>query len=92
MRKTYIRRRITVCIAVVIPFMAIKTVMSSEEPYCEPPVVRAQAGDTMWSLGMEYCPEFRDDMGNVVHVIIGMNGTSQVQVGQMVILPWKEGK
>lgn len=92
MRKTYIRRRIVVCIAAILSIMAVNAVISQPEVVCEVPVVRAQAGDTMWSLGEKYCPDFSDDMGDVVHIIIDMNGTSQVQVGQMVVLPWKEGK
>lgn len=92
MRKVYIRRRITVCIAAILSIMAINAIVNEPEVQCEIPVVRAQSGDTMWDIAYKNCPKFRHRMDDVMSIVIKMNGKATVEVGQMVVLPWKSDK
>ena len=62
------------------------------EPTCVIPTVTVGEGDTLWGITREYCPDhFRT--GETVSEIIAMNnGIVNIHAGQVINLPFKEGK
>lgn len=55
---------------------------------CKIPVVTAQAGDDMWALAQQFCPD--TEIRKVIDKMIDLNGgTEQIMPGQVILLPTK---
>lgn len=55
---------------------------------CKIPVATAQAGDDMWKLAEQFCPD--TEIRKVIDKMIDLNnGTEQIMPGQVVLLPTK---
>jgi len=70
---------------------AYKTIITPE-PTCVVASVTAKQGDTLWGISEMYCPDhFRT--GETVSKIVAINGgIVSVHPGQVINLPFKEGK
>ena len=62
------------------------------EPTCVTTAVTAKEGDSLWGIAGKYCPDHLRT-GEVVAKIVAMNGgIVRVEVGQVINLPFKQGK
>jgi hypothetical protein len=83
--------------AVVATLMAIGVIkvahlVHQDPPTCAITAVAAKEGDTLWGIAEKYCPD-RSRTGETVTKIIAMNnGIVSIHAGQVINLPFKEGK
>ena len=56
---------------------------------CKVSSVVAEYGDNLWNIGSKHCQEKETDMRAVVNELVKLNGAN-LQVGQLVLLPYKQ--
>lgn len=62
------------------------------EPTCVITAVTAKEGDTLWGIAEEYCPDHSRTGETVTKIIAMNNGIVNIHAGQVINLPFKEGK
>ena len=62
------------------------------EPTCVITAVAAKEDDTLWGIAEEYCPDHSRTGETVTKIIAMNNGIVNIHAGQVINLPFKEGK
>ena len=85
---------IAAVVATLVAIGAIKVaqLVHQDPPTCAITAVAAQDGDTLWGIVEKYCPDHLRTGETVTKVIAMNNGIVNIRVGQVINLPFKEGK
>ena len=96
MRTVYIKRRIAVTIvaAIAMTLLAMKVaqLVHEESPTCKVTAVTVEKDDTLWGIAEKYCPDHFRTGETVSKIIVMNNNIVNIRVGQVINLPFKEGK
>jgi cell division protein YceG involved in septum cleavage len=78
-------------IALALGALAINQLTQEDQISCQVDKVTVSQGDTVWGIAQTHCPEYRLRTGDVVSIIIDMNGNSSIHPNQVISLPYKKG-
>ena len=92
-------KRILLFITIVMTFttlalgaLAINGIAQEDQISCQVDKVKVNQGDTVWGIAQTHCPKYRLRTGDIVSVIIEMNGGNpSIYPNKTIYLPVKKG-